>query len=40
MRDGLLLVVIPVRDLAGNTLDQNPTLSGAQPKQWSFTVRN
>ena len=26
-------------DLAGNGLDQAPTLSGNQPKQWSFTVR-
>ena len=34
-------VVTPgAEDLAGNALDQNPTLSGAQPKQWSFTVRN
>ncbi len=29
-----------VRDLAGNQLDQNPTLSGNQPKVWFFTVRN
>jgi hypothetical protein len=27
-------------DLAGNGLDQNPALTGNQPKQWSFTVRN
>ena len=27
-------------DLAGNGLDQAPTLAGDQPKQWSFTVRN
>jgi hypothetical protein len=26
-------------DLAGNGLDQNPTLSGDQPRQWFFTVR-
>ena len=34
------VVTTGARDLAGNTLDQNPTLSGAQPKQWSFTVKN
>ena len=27
------------KDLAGNALDQNPSLSGFQPKQWVFTVR-
>ena len=27
------------KDLAGNGLDQAPTLTGDQPKQWSFTVR-
>ena len=26
-------------DLAGNALDQNPTLAGLQPKTWSFTVK-
>ena len=26
-------------DLAGNALDQNPTVDGAQPKIWYFTVR-
>ncbi len=28
------------QDLAGNGLDQTPSLSGGQPKQWFFTVRN
>lgn len=28
------------KDLAGNQLDQDPTLSGNQPKQWFFTVKN
>jgi probable HAF family extracellular repeat protein len=28
------------KDLAGNQLDQDPTLSGNQPKKWFFTVRN
>jgi subtilisin family serine protease len=27
-------------DLAGNGLDQNPALTGDQPKQWFFTVRS
>ncbi len=27
-------------DLAGSQLDQDPNLSGDQPKQWFFTVRN
>jgi len=34
------IVTTGAQDLAGNQLDQNPTLSGDQPKQWSFTVRN
>jgi hypothetical protein len=34
------VVTTGTRDLAGNGLDQNPTLTGAQPKQWSFTVKN
>jgi len=28
------------KDLAGNALDQNPTLSGLQQKAWTFTVSN
>ena len=28
------------QDLAGNSLDQDPTLPGNQPKEWFFTVRN
>jgi hypothetical protein len=27
------------KDMAGNALDQDGTLSGSQPKQWVFTVR-
>jgi Big-like domain-containing protein len=27
-----------VKDLAGNALDQNPTLEDDQPKTWSFTT--
>lgn len=34
------VVTTGVRDLAGNQLDQNLTVSGNQPKQWFFTVRN
>ena len=34
------VVTIEAKDLAGNGLDQDPTLSGNQPKQWFFTVRN
>jgi hypothetical protein len=34
------VVTTGAKDLAGNQLDQNPTLSGNQPKQWFFTVRN
>ena len=26
-------------DLAGNALDQNPSLAGNQPKTWRFTVK-
>ena len=33
------VVTTGARDLAGNRLDQNPALTGNQPKQWSFTVR-
>ena len=28
-----------VQDLAGNHLDQEPTLPGTQPKEWFFKVR-
>ena len=34
------VVATGAEDLAGNGIDQNPTLTGAQPKQWSFTVKN
>jgi hypothetical protein len=34
------IVTTGAQDLAGNGLDQDPTLSGNQPKQWFFTVRN
>ncbi len=34
------VVTTGARDLAGNPLDQNPTLSGNQPKAWFFTVKN
>jgi subtilisin family serine protease len=34
------VVTTGARDLADNLLDQNPTLSGNQPKKWFFTVRN
>jgi hypothetical protein len=34
------VVTTDAKDLAGNRLDQNPTLSGLQQKVWSFTVRN
>jgi hypothetical protein len=34
------VVTTGANDLAGNQLDQTPTLSGNQPKQWFFTVRN
>lgn len=34
------VVTTGARDLAGNQLDQNPTLSGSQPKAWFFTVSN
>ena len=27
------------QDLAGNQLDQDPTLPGTQPKEWFFKVR-
>jgi hypothetical protein len=32
-------VTTGARDLAGNALDQDPTMTGNQPKTWSFTVR-
>jgi hypothetical protein len=28
------------KDLAGNALDQNPSLAGSQAKTWKFKVRN
>ncbi len=34
------VVSIGARDVAGNPLDQVPTLTGSQPKSWFFTVRN
>jgi len=34
------VVTTEARDLAGNQLDQNATLSGNQPKTWFFTVSN
>jgi Tol biopolymer transport system component len=34
------VVTTGTRDLAGNRLDQNRSLSGLQQKAWSFTVRN
>ena len=33
------VVTTGAQDLAGNALDQTPTLAGDQPKQWLFTVR-
>jgi hypothetical protein len=33
------VVTTGAMDLAGNQLDQNPTLSGSQPKTWFFTGR-
>ena len=32
-------VTTGAKDVAGNTLDQDPTRAGNQPKSWSFTVR-
>ena len=32
-------VTTGAKDLAGNGLDQAPTLAGLQPKSWSFTVK-
>ncbi len=34
------VVTTGAEDLAGNRLDQNSSLSGLQPKSWTFTVRN
>ncbi len=28
------------KDRTGNRLDQNPSVTGNQPKAWFFTVRN
>jgi hypothetical protein len=33
------VVSTEVKDLAGNALDQDPSVDGAQPKNWYFTVR-
>jgi hypothetical protein len=35
-----VVVSAAAKDKAGNNLDQNPTLTGNQPKTWFFTVRN
>lgn len=32
-------VTTGARDLATNQLDQNPTITGLQPKKWTFTIR-
>ncbi len=34
------VVTTATRDLAGNGLDQDPTVAGNQSKAWFFTVRN
>jgi hypothetical protein len=34
------VVTTGAKDLVGNPLDQNPSLSGLQQKAWSFKVRN
>ena len=34
------VVTTGARDLAGNLLDQNPSVAGNQSKSWVFTVRN
>jgi hypothetical protein len=34
------VVTTGAQDLAGNRLDQNPSLSGLQQKAWTFTIRN
>jgi hypothetical protein len=33
-------VTTGAKDLAGNRLDQNSSLSGLQQKAWTFTIRN
>jgi hypothetical protein len=33
------LRILPTMDLAGNSLDQNPTLAGNKMKVWSFTIK-
>jgi len=35
----IVTVGIGAKDVAGNALDQNPSLAGSQPKTWRFTVR-
>jgi hypothetical protein len=34
------VVTIGTRDLAGNQLDQDPSVTGNQPKTWFFTIKN
>ena len=34
------VITTEAKDLAGNSLDQNPTLSGLKQKVWSFKVKN
>jgi hypothetical protein len=34
------VVTTGAKDLVGNRLDQNPSLSGLQQKVWFFTVKN
>jgi Bacterial Ig-like domain len=34
------VVTTGAKDVAGNRLDQNSSLSGLQQKSWSFTIRN
>jgi len=34
------VVTTGAQDLAGNRLDQNPSLDGLQQKAWTFTIRN
>jgi hypothetical protein len=34
------VVTTAAKDLTGNGLDQNPSVSGLQQKAWTFKVRN
>jgi hypothetical protein len=36
----VVTVMTSAKDLAGNSLDQNRTAAGDQPKKWTFTVRS